>query len=153
MGDYDLFISRRNTTNLNWGEVENLGFPINTHRVENSLIVEKDGLTAYYTSDLSGYGKEDIFTFTLPREYQAKQINNLELEILSNKPGDEVILNNVNFSFNSFKLNQASIIELNFLIDYLIKNPEKKITIEGHTDNVGNEEDNLILSKKSGISI
>ena len=153
MGDYDLFISRRNTTNLNWGNVENLGFPINTHRVENSLIVEKDGLTAYYTSDLSGYGKEDIFTFTLPREYQAKQINNLELEILSNKAGDEVILNNVNFSFNSFKLNQASIKELNFLIDYLIKNPEKKITIEGHTDNVGNEEDNLILSKKRAESV
>ena len=62
-------------------------------------------------------------------------------------------MNNVNFSFNSFKLNQASIKELNFLIDYLIKNPEKKITIEGHTDNVGNEEDNLILSKKRAESV
>ena len=37
MGDYDLFVSRRVNTQKDWQEPKNLGYPINTYLIENSL--------------------------------------------------------------------------------------------------------------------
>ena len=51
----------------NWQKPKNLGYPINTHKTENSLIVEKDGNTAYFVSNNNGFGQEDIFVFQLPK--------------------------------------------------------------------------------------
>ena len=36
--------------------------------------------------------------------------------------------------------------DLNILITYLKKNPQIKIEIQGHTDNIGEEKENQILS-------
>jgi outer membrane protein OmpA-like peptidoglycan-associated protein len=132
---------------------ENMGYPINTHKVENSLIVATDGKTAYYASDKSGYGLEDIFWFDLPKEKQATKISDLELEIITQKQGEEVILRNVQFANNSYDLDEISFTELNTLIDYLNKNPKIKIVIEGHTDNVGKAKENQILSKNRAIAV
>ena len=148
MGSDDLFLSRRTKTDEQWNTPKNMGFPINTHNSENSLIVASDGKTAYYTSDKSGHGQEDIFVFELPKQVQAEQISNLEKEIISQKAGEEVVLQNVSFASNSAEINSASYIELDNLIDYLIKNPNLKIEIQGHTDDVGSEFDNQRLSEK-----
>ncbi|MGC6489795.1 MAG: OmpA family protein [Flavobacteriales bacterium] len=82
MGDFDLFISRRNFPATDWQLPINLGYPINTNGVENSLIVASDGKTAYFASDKSGYGQEDIFWFHLPQEKQAKQVAYLNTKVL-----------------------------------------------------------------------
>ncbi len=153
MGDYDLFVSRRKNAELEWGSPENMGYPINTYKVENSLIVAKDGKTAYYTSDNSGYGLEDIFWFDLPKERQAAKILDLELRIITQKVGEEIILNHVQFAHNSYKLDEASFIELNRLLNYLKNNPHIKISIEGHTDNVGKEKENQILSENRAFAV
>jgi outer membrane protein OmpA-like peptidoglycan-associated protein len=153
LGGFDLFVSRRRDVSQDWGTPENMGYPINTHKVENSLIVGTNGKTAYYASDKGGYGLEDIFWFDLPKEKQANEISDLELEIITQKQGEEVILRNVQFSHNSFTLNQNSFIELNSLITYLKKNPQIKIQIEGHTDNVGEEKENQILSENRAIAV
>ena len=148
MGDDDLFVSRRVNAQEDWDIPENMGYPINTHNSENSLIVSSDGKTAYYTSDISGFGKEDIFQFELPENLQAEPLADLELDIITNKAGEEVILKNVTFESNSFALEQSSFAELDKLIAYLQKNPNLQIEIQGHTDNVGNETDNQILSQQ-----
>ena len=148
MGSDDLFLSRRTKAGEQWNIPQNMGYPINTHNSENSLIVASDGKTAYFTSDKSGYGQEDIFVFELPNQVQAEQISHLEKEIISQKVGEEVILKNVSFASNSAEINSASYIELDNLIDYLIKNPNLKIEIQGHTDDVGSKFDNQILSEK-----
>ena len=62
-------------------------------------------------------------------------------------PGEEVILKNVSFESNSYALEESSFTELNKLITYLQKNPDLLIEIQGHTDNIGNEIDNQILSQ------
>ena len=36
MGGYDIYLSRRENSLLEWGAVENLGYPINSFGVENS---------------------------------------------------------------------------------------------------------------------
>ena len=125
----------------------NIGYPINTHNIENSLVVDNDGKTAYYTSDKSGFGLEDIFVFDLPENMQADEISELELEIITQKIGEEVVLKNVIFAFNSYALEKSSFVELDRLIVYLKKNPNLEIQIQGHTDNIGDEFANQLLSE------
>jgi outer membrane protein OmpA-like peptidoglycan-associated protein len=130
-----------------------MGYPINTHNTENSLIVAKNGKTAYYASNKSGFGKEDIFQFELPENLQAEPLDDLEMDIITQKVGEEVILKNVSFASNSYALEKSSFVELEKLIGYLKKNPNLKIEIQGHTDDVGNEIDNQVLSKQRAKTV
>ena len=153
MGNYDLFISRRSDIENEWMTPKNLGYPINTYKKENSLIVSSDGKTAYYASDVSGFGKEDIFWFELPENIQAEHIADFELEIITRKAGEEVVLKNVQFDHNSYTLRTSSFIELHKLIAYLHKDNSLKISIEGHTDNVGDTEENKLLSENRAKTV
>jgi len=153
MGQFDLFVSRRDAVYDNWNFPENLGYPINTYKVENSLIVESNGQKAYFVSDNSGFGLEDIFFFTLPEDKTANNISNLELDIISKKSGEEIILRNVQFNHNSYKLNKNSILELEELIAFLNKYQNINILIEGHTDNIGGYNENQILSEKRAFTV
>lgn len=148
MGGYDLFVSRRSNSTTDWSVPENMGYPLNTHNSENSLIVAKNGKEAFYTSDNSGFGQEDIFVFELPENMQAKEVSALEVDILTQKSGEEVVLKNVTFEINSFALEESSYAELIILINYLDKNPDLQVEIQGHTDDVGNKIDNQILSEQ-----
>ena len=153
MGSYDLFVSRRETTVDGWGSPNNLGYPINTNKIENSLVVSSNGKTAYFVSDNSGFGKEDIFQFELPLHIRADSISKLEMNILNNESGKEVVLNNVLFDTDSYILLEVSLTELFILLDYLKKNPHINIHIEGHTDNVGDVKHNIILSENRAKSV
>ncbi|HSC53635.1 MAG TPA: OmpA family protein [Phnomibacter sp.] len=57
-----------------------------------------------------------------------------------------VELKNILFETKSFKLNPASNIELDKLVKLLQDNPSLKLQINGHTDNVGKPQDNIVLS-------
>ena len=153
MGDYDIFVSRRVNNIEDWGSPENIGYPINTYKSENSLIVSNDGKTSYYTSNESGFGLEDIFVFDLPKSKQAEEISKIEIDVITNKIGDEIVLNNVTFNSNSHLIKKSSYFELDKLILLLKKYPNFQIEIQGHTDDVGNDYDNLILSHKRAKSI
>jgi len=146
MGGYDVYISKRIDGLNEWSLPTNLGYPINTFNTENSLIVANDGRTAYYTSNQSGFGLEDIFVFNLPENLRANKLSAIELDIISSKKGKEVVLNNVVFASNSSKIDSSSFKQLNDLILYLLKNPDISLEIQGHTDNIGSNNDNLILS-------
>ena len=146
MGGYDVYISKRIDGLNEWSLPTNLGYPINTFNTENSLIVANDGRTAYYTSNQSGFGLEDIFVFNLPENLRANKLSAIELDIISSKKGKEVVLNNVFFASNSSKIDSSSFKQLNDLILYLLKNPDISLEIQGHTDNIGSNNDNLILS-------
>ena len=57
-----------------------------------------------------------------------------------------VRLKNIQFASKSFELEPVSMIELNKLVGLMKDNPSVTIRINGYTDNVGNEADNLKLS-------
>lgn len=68
MGGSDLFVSRLDK-NGNWGQPENLGYPINTKFDENSLMVSPDGEIAFFASDREGgFGDLDIYFFEMPEK-------------------------------------------------------------------------------------
>jgi outer membrane protein OmpA-like peptidoglycan-associated protein len=63
-GNFDLFVSRK-ISDSTWTKPMNLGYPINTHFVEEGLIVNAKGNIAYYSSTRQGFGGRDIFYFEL----------------------------------------------------------------------------------------
>ena len=152
MGDYDLFLCQRNNINSDWQKPKNLGYPINDHKSQNSLVVSSDGKTAFFNSSFDGFGSDDIFFFDLPEPIQASKLDNIELDIVSSIPGEEIVLKNVQFSNNSYELDDDSKIELDKLSVYMIQY-SIAIEIEGHTDSNGDPDFNLILSENRARSV
>ncbi|MFM2394663.1 MAG: hypothetical protein RLZZ546_2645 [Bacteroidota bacterium] len=235
MGGFDLYKSTFDSRKKEWGEVVNMGYPINTEGSEGALFVERDGVTSYYASDHESTEKKhlDIYTFNLPPTMQAPPVSYLKITILDkesnksintefiivdlfskdtvyvgatnqgsfitaldqnknlalivkndkyqfytenfntldsydidkplekiiyltaiNQPKSEpIVLKNIFFKTGSSVLLPESDIELNSLANYLMKQPQIKIKIIGHTDNVGNEGDNLQLSLERAKSV
>ena len=70
----------------------------------------------------------------------------LEIELEKIQVGNNIVLKNIFFDTNQYKLLPRSYIELATLLELLKQNPGIQIEIQGHTDNVGNEASNLKLS-------
>lgn len=79
------------------------------------------------------------------------QLFDINLEKI--KKGKMVKLNNIFFETNKYDLLSASIVELNILIEFIKMNKNIVIEIQGHTDSIGNEKDNLILSENRAKSV
>lgn len=70
MGGTDIYMCRMQEDGT-WGKPVNLGYPINTHMDENSLLVSSKGDIAYFASDREGgYGSLDLYRFDLPKQFQ-----------------------------------------------------------------------------------
>jgi len=67
--------------------------------------------------------------------------------------GKPIILKNVFFETGSAELKTASLLELNRLKTLLTSHSNLVIRINGHTDNVGSEEDNLALSNNRAKAV
>jgi len=227
MGSTDLFMAKWDTDKQDWGEAINLGFPINTYKDENSIMVAPDGKLGYFASERKdGFGALDLYSFQLPKNVQPENITyfkgvvfdakteeplsaqfelidtetgkqfayslsdeydgsfllslNLDRDYLLNvsKPGylfysdqflvqkefsyqnpfikdiplqaialgEMVVLKNIFFASNESTFHKSSEFELMKLIEFLNDNPNIRIEIQGHTDTVGTDEYNMILS-------
>ncbi len=69
------------------------------------------------------------------------------------EPGALVVLKNIFFDTKQAELKPASIVELNKVIQLMNDNPNLKILISGHTDNVGKPQDNIILSNNRALAV
>jgi flagellar motor protein MotB/tetratricopeptide (TPR) repeat protein len=69
------------------------------------------------------------------------------------RAGKSVILENIFFETGSFQLSASSLYELNRLVELLNKNPNLKLKVSGHTDNVGDAKANLALSENRAKSV
>lgn len=66
MGGSDLFISGRNEKGQ-WSAARNLGYPVNSHYNEESLIVTANGNLGMFSSNMAGgFGQKDIYLFEMP---------------------------------------------------------------------------------------
>ena len=85
--------------------------------------------------------------------------NNPDSALIVNIPlqpiekGAAIVLKNIFFETGKFDLKSESKIELDKLVKLLNENPNLKIQIDGHTDNVGQEKDNLSLSTNRAKSV
>ncbi len=69
------------------------------------------------------------------------------------KKGKEIVINNLFFDTKKFEITKDSEPELDRLAEIIKENKNIKISIEGHTDNVGGEKDNLELSRARANSV
>lgn len=67
--------------------------------------------------------------------------------------GATIVLKNIFFETGKFDLKNESKTELDKLVTLLSDNPNLKIQIDGHTDNVGQEKDNLLLSSNRAKAV
>jgi outer membrane protein OmpA-like peptidoglycan-associated protein len=77
----------------------------------------------------------------------------LEIYLYPLEEGQKVVLRNIFFSHDSDKLQDASLTELNRLIEFLNEHPHLGLEISGHTDNTGSQEYNLDLSARRAKSV
>lgn len=231
MGSQDLYLSRKNQSG-NWSKPVNLGYPINTHKSEEGLVINARGNKAYYSSYINPEKGRDIITFELypeirpiPTSYVKGRVRdsqtlnpveatitlvnlatqnivmnppenpdgtftvclptNRQYALFASAPGylfhsehfnltghhsfnhpyqldillnpitinQTLIMRNVLFELDSYKLKPESSIELDRVVAMLKQNPTLKVEIGGHTDNQGDESYNQILSEKRAEAV
>lgn len=91
--------------------------------------------------------------FTLKSETGEEVYLTMVIDLQKIEIGKSVVLKNIFFETGSFKLATESKAELNKLVTFLQQNPDLKIEIGGHTDNVGSAKDNQILSENRAKSV
>lgn len=85
--------------------------------------------------------------FSMKDDQQKSNPQKLDIGLQKIGKGSEIVLRNVFFELDSWKIQPQSEIELNRLVDFLLTKPYLIIEIGGHTDNSGTEEHNRILSE------
>lgn len=69
------------------------------------------------------------------------------------KKGSQVVLQNIFFESGKYALKESSRAELQNLLTFLRTNPRLRIEIQGHTDDVGSDTDNLALSENRARAV
>lgn len=232
MGGLDIFMTQKDDDGL-WSTPKNLGYPINTHNDENSLLVSSAGDVAFFASDRDGgFGDLDLYSFALPEALRPDRVNfmtgvvvdaetgepveaelnflklsngdaiagtysdasdgsfllslptgrelamnaaaqgylfysenfsldkssgntphHLRVELQPIKSGTKVVLDNVFFDTDKFDLRPESKVELDILVQMMQDQPELRVEVGGHTDNVGSAADNKTLSSNRANSV
>ena len=80
-------------------------------------------------------------------------VKDQELEIKDIQKGSTYTIKDILFKTNSSEIDPSSELVLDAFGDWLSNNPDLKIEIQGHTDDVGAEEDNYALSKDRAFTV
>ena len=124
--------------------------------------ISSDSQTGTYTSVLTSGG--DYAVFVSKKGYFFKSLNfdfsdkigldkTLDIPLEPIKKEAKEILNNIFFDTAKWDLKSESTVELDKLVALLKSNPDLPIEISGHTDDVGKDADNLLLSQKRAKSV
>ena len=76
-----------------------------------------------------------------------------DAEIKAIETGKVCDLKDIYYQTNSYTLTQASQVIINLFVEFLRDNPTVKVEIQGHTDDVGNDKDNQILSERRAKAV
>ena len=77
----------------------------------------------------------------------------LDFKLQKLELGTKLTLRDINFESNSAKLSDVSFTELERVVKLLVENPTLQVEISAHTDDVGSDTYNLILSQKRAQSV
>lgn len=97
------------------------------------------------TAQRKGYQASGV-VIDLTKETQYKELRR-EILLAPIEIGQKITLNTIQFAQSKFDLLPASLPELDRIVQMMTENATMEILLEGHTDNVGNFEANVQLSK------
>lgn len=87
-----------------------------------------------------------------PEEIVAEIVEK-DAEVKAVETGKVCDLRDIYYETNDFSLTQESKMLLALFIEFLKENPTVKVEIQGHTDNIGRDADNLLLSERRAKSV
>jgi outer membrane protein OmpA-like peptidoglycan-associated protein/Tol biopolymer transport system component len=79
--------------------------------------------------------------------------NEISMKLLKLEKDARLALKDITFESNSANLTDVSFVELSRVIELMKENPNLKVEIDAHTDDVGSDRYNLILSDKRAGSV
>ncbi len=142
--------------------------PVNA-RIELKNVVTKkiteipvDSMTGKYVAALVFKNDYILTVKTDDYAYESKYIaktdsvveeTKVNFEVKPIVVGESYRLNDIFFSTNSAELTPESCFVLDGFIEFLSDNGKIKVSIQGHTDNIGKAEDNLLLSENRAKSV
>lgn len=155
------------------GDIEDMahgnkkGFTVEVKDAVTKKITEAvvDSTTGKYAVVVNNKAKNDLIITVKKKDYafsstliskdsiKGSKPVKINMQVDSIKVGQAYTLNNIYFKTNSSVLEPRSIIVLDEFAEFLKVNPTIKIEINGHTDNVGNEQANLTLSTDRALSV
>ncbi len=146
-----------------FGEVLNLGPPINTNRDDFSIYIDPETNTGYFASNRpGGKGMDDIYAFTKTdyikkgseKEKIAARQDTIKVGIPKEKYIEEgkdlgklIKLNPIYFKYKSADITVRAAVELEKVIAVMKKYPNIKLHIIAHTDCIGSDAYNMRLSE------
>jgi len=83
----------------------------------------------------------------------AETVRDLEMKVEKLESGKTYRMNDIRFATASSEIDEASKSVLVEFADYLNENPTYQVEIYGHTDDVGDSEDNLVLSTDRAFEV
>ena len=83
----------------------------------------------------------------------AETVRDLNMDVEKLESGKTYRMNDIRFATNSSEIDEASKSVLDEFADYLKENPSFDVVIAGHTDDVGNERENLVLSTDRAFEV
>jgi outer membrane protein OmpA-like peptidoglycan-associated protein/tetratricopeptide (TPR) repeat protein len=86
MGGYDIFYCHQKNDSV-WSHPQNIGYPINSHKDEQGLVVDASGLNAYYSSDRPGSRGMDIYSFELYKEARPTPVSYIKGKVVDEDSG------------------------------------------------------------------
>lgn len=103
---------------------------------------------------LRNYKLRHIGCSYLPFEYEnpADTTHSISNPITEPTNFEIIVFDDISFESNSFSIGNSDRINIINTLKKIDKDNVKSIVIEGHTDNVGNDEENLVLSQKRAYS-
>lgn len=125
--------------------------------------IEVDTVTGEYVAALlfktdfvmtikeKGFVQETQYISRIDPRYTEPVNADVNLEAI--EIGKSYRLNDIFFDFSSIELTPESKLVINEFYEFLIDNPSLKVSIQGHTDNIGSTMDNLILSESRAEAV
>lgn len=136
---------------------------INIEKNETVSLVESDSISGEYLMVLTqgaeyalyvskkGYlFKSFNFNYSEVKDFKPIEIN---IELEKTTTGSMAVLNNIFFELDKYDLKSKSIPELQKIIRFMKENPQIRVEISGHTDNIGQASYNKQLSEKRALSV
>ena len=89
----------------------------------------------------------------LASDEELEEIEEVDMDIKPIEVGGTYEIKDITFATSSFELGHRSRLIVDEFAEFLKENPTVHVSIEGHTDNVGNSSENMVLSKNRAEAV
>lgn len=147
-------IENINTKEVNEFEVESDGAFAAVVAVKpgDKVVMKVEGENVAYNARLVDVPEEDEIVEN--KEDAGKPIvQEMNLEAKSEEVGGAYRLDDIHYETNSADISERSTVILNDFAQYLVAHKGVRVAIHGHTDNLGKENENLVLSTDRAYSV